>query len=64
MIDKRYYVNVADLMKQVLPRPTPKPKMDIPIVSVEVGLWSHVTWVQIQNFNTVNVGTVLFQDYS
>ena len=45
MVDERYYVNVADLMrKRVLPRPTKKPKIDIPIVSVEVELWSPITW--------------------
>lgn len=45
MIDERFYVNVADLMKQVLPRPTPKKELDIPVISVTVGLWSHVTWL-------------------
>ena len=46
MVDERYYVNVADLMrKMVLPRPTKKRKLDIPVITVTVGLWSHVTWV-------------------
>ena len=44
MIDERYYVNVKDLMKQVLPKPTPKKELDIPIIAVDVGLWSPVTW--------------------
>lgn len=45
MVDERYYVNVWDCMVKQLPRPTKKPKIDIPIVSVEVELWSNVTWV-------------------
>ena len=45
MINERFYVNVADLMRKDLPRPTKKPKIDIPIISVEVELWSLVTWV-------------------
>ena len=37
-----FYVNVADLMKRVLPRPQKKP--DIPIITVECGIWSPITW--------------------
>ena len=45
MVDERYYVNVADLMrKRVLPRPTKKRKLDIPVISIDVGLWSPITW--------------------
>ena len=44
MIDKRYYVSVKDCMVKQLPRPTKKPEIDYPIVSVDVGLWSPVTW--------------------
>ena len=43
-MNKDFYVNVADLMRRELPRPTRKRKLDIPIVSVEVGLWSPETW--------------------
>ena len=44
-MNKDFYVNVADLMKRVLPRPTKKPVIDIPVITVECGIWSHVTWV-------------------
>ena len=48
-MDERFYVNVADLMKRVLPRPR-KRFVDstgdvLPLVTVECGLWSNVTWV-------------------
>ena len=62
MIDEKYYVNVEELMDKL---PRPEKKLDLPIISIDVGLWSPITWVrQIQNFSTANVGTVLFQDYS
>ena len=44
MIDERFYVNVADLMQKVLPKP--QKKLDIPIISIDVGLWSPITWVE------------------
>ena len=45
MIDRRYYVNVNDLMrKHGLQRPR-KRKPTPPIISIEVGLWSPITWL-------------------
>ena len=46
-MDERFYVNVAELMN--LPRPR-KRFVDgtgdvLPLVTVECGLWSTVTWV-------------------
>ena len=38
----KYYVNVADLMHRLLPKPTKKP--DIPIITVECEIWSPITW--------------------
>ena len=48
-MNREFYVNVADLMKQVLPKPRKK-LIDstgdvLPLVTVECGLWSNVTWV-------------------
>ena len=43
-MNDEYYVNVADLMRKELPRPTPKRELDIPIITVECELWSPVTW--------------------
>ena len=42
MIDEKYYVNVVELMDKL---PRPEKKLDLPIISIDVGLWSHVTWV-------------------
>ena len=42
MIDERYYVNVRELMEE-LPRPTEKE--ELPVIIIEVGLWSPVTWL-------------------
>ena len=44
-MNKEYYINVKDLMHRLLPRPTKKKELDIPIISIDVGLWSHITWV-------------------
>ena len=40
----KYYVNVADLMVKLLSKPTKKPVLDYPVISVDVGLWSPITW--------------------
>ena len=48
-IDEKFYINVKDLMGGL---EKPKKKLCdvdgrvLPIVSVDVGLWSHVTWVK------------------
>jgi hypothetical protein len=46
MMDKKYYVKVADLMN--LPRPrkryTDSTGDTLPLISIEVELWSPVTW--------------------
>lgn len=44
MIDRRFYINVRDCMVKSLPRPTKKRKIDIPVISIDVGLWSPITW--------------------
>ena len=38
-----YYINMADVQPELLPRPTPKNKL--PIIHVECELWSLITWV-------------------
>ena len=43
-MNKEYYVNVWDLMVKLLPKPTRKPEIDYPVISVDVGLWSPITW--------------------
>ena len=43
-MNNEYYINVRDLMVRQLPKPTRKRKLPIPIISVDVGLWSPVTW--------------------
>ena len=43
-MNKRYYINMKEVMVKLLPKPRRKPVLDIPIISVEVGLWSNVTW--------------------
>ena len=43
-MNKRYYVNVKEVMVKLLPKPTPKPVLDYPVISVDVGLWSPITW--------------------
>ena len=48
-MNREFYVNVAELMVKCLPRPRRK-LMDstgdvLPLVTVECGLWSTITWV-------------------
>ena len=43
MIDEKYYVNVEELMDKL---PRPQKKLDLPIISIDVGLWSPITWVR------------------
>ena len=40
----KYYVNVKEVMMKLLPKPTRKPVLDYPVISVTVGLWSPITW--------------------
>ena len=46
MIDRGYYVKVADLMKLPRPRRVYKDSTGdvLPLVHVECELWSHLTW--------------------
>ena len=58
-MNKEYYVKVADLMRLPKPRKklTDSTGDELPLITVTVGLWSTVTWVQIQKCSNANVDT-------
>lgn len=41
--EQGFVLRVSDLMKSELARPTPK--VDIPVITLETGIWSPITWI-------------------